>query len=157
MRTNGHWRRGLMFGAGLVVVGAWSLLPSAPAQTKTDPKPTITDVLVGPSGQEQIGYINELLEKGWKDNKITPSDRCTDHEFIRRASLDIIGRIAKVHEINEFMKWEPSKRRSRLIEKLLESPEYAGNWANIWTNLLLTRSSVGKMYHQQFHAWLEER
>lgn len=168
MTSKNHWRRRLVLGAGLLIVGTCLAIPTLPAQTKKDdakkadaktaPKPAaVIDVHVGASGHEQIGYINQLLEKQWKENKVTPSDRCSDYEFIRRASLDIIGRIAKVHEISEYLSWPANRRRSMLIEKLLDSPEYANNWGNIWTTLLLTRQGVGKMYQQQFHAWLEDK
>ena len=53
-------------------------------------------------GADQVAFINEQTEKGWADNKLEPAGRCTDYEFIRRASLDLIGRIAKVSEIQEF-------------------------------------------------------
>src|SRR5687768_4680691 len=58
-----------------------------PAPTKSGTK-TTSDVLVNSQGAEQVAYINELVEKMWKENKIEPSDRCSDYEFIRRASLD---------------------------------------------------------------------
>src|SRR5438309_3258477 len=76
------------------------------AQTKTQPEPKQigSDVIIG-GGVEQIAYINQQLEERWKENKITPSVRCSDYEFIRRASLDLIGRIAKPAEIKEFMNW----------------------------------------------------
>src|SRR5262249_36492887 len=44
---------------------------------------------------DQVITINERLAEKWKSNKLTPSPRCSDYEFIRRASLDVIGRIAK--------------------------------------------------------------
>src|SRR5439155_19153440 len=80
---------------------------------------------------------------------------CTDYEFIRRASLDIIGRIAKTHEISKYMSSPADKRRSMLIENLLDSTECAINWANIWTNLLLTRQGIPQIYQKQFNAWME--
>ncbi len=130
---------------------------------KTEPK-VVVDIMVNTAGGvEQVRYINELIEKGWKDNKITPSDRCTDYEFIRRASLDIIGRIAKVNEITRFFEDPPERRRSKLIERLLgndpkkPSDEYANNWANLWTVLLLTRTGVGKLYQEQMHEWLADQ
>jgi len=128
--------------------------------------PTIRDVMVGTGGGlEQVGYINALIEKGWEDNKITPSDRCTDYEFIRRASLDIIGRIAKVHEIDRFLKDPVERRRSMLIERLLGNgknnepyaDEYAQNWANLWTVMLLTRSGSSKLAQEQMREWLAEQ
>ncbi len=162
MAQPNRWRRTLVLGAAFLLF-SFLALPQGAAQTKKKdkkdppPKGLITEIYVGGSGQIEIKLINELLEKQWKDNKVTPSDRCTDYEFIRRASLDIIGRIAKTHEITEFMTWPAAKRRSMLIEKLLNSSEYATNWGNLWTNLLLTRSGVGKMYQQQMHAWLEDK
>src|SRR5262249_38707907 len=39
----------------------------------------------------------------------------------------------------------------------LESPEFASNWANIWTTLLLTRTGVPKDYQRQMQAWLEDK
>jgi hypothetical protein len=108
-------------------------------------------------GQAQVTYINATLEKSWKENSIVPAPRCTDYEFIRRASLDIIGRIAKMEEIGEFLKDPPERRRSRLIERLLRSPEYAANWANIWTVLLMTRTAAPKMYQDQMREWLAEK
>src|SRR6185369_6797528 len=46
--------------------------------------------------------IDSGLEKGWKENKLTPSHICTDYEFIRRASIDIIGRTATPEELEQF-------------------------------------------------------
>jgi hypothetical protein len=109
-------------------------------------------------GQAEIGYINKMLEKGWKDNKIVHADRCTDYEFIRRASLDIIGRIAKLDEIERFFKDPVERRRSRLIERLLESPDYATNWGNIWTVLLITRTGAPRFPFQvQMQEWLADK
>ncbi len=137
------------------------------AQTKTDPKKAdqkadpktiiegkvVADVVVG--GGEEISWINAELEKKWKENKLQPAHGCTDYEFIRRASLDLIGRIAKPSEIKEFLAWPAEQRRGKLIEKLLKSEDYAGNFANIFANLLMTR--VGsRLHHEQMQAWLTE-
>jgi hypothetical protein len=106
-----------------------------------------------------IGTINQKIEAGWKANKITPSRYATDYEFIRRASLDIIGRIAKPEEIQEYMKWPTDKRRSMLVNKLLDSEEYPRHWANMWSNWLLTRSGpFGRgTYHDEMIVWLEDQ
>src|SRR5438128_47397 len=82
---------------------------------------------------ETIRLINEKLAEKWQPNKLTPSARCTDYEFIRRTSLDIIGRIATPKEVSQFLKDPPEVRRASLIERLLKSEEYAKNFANIWT------------------------
>jgi hypothetical protein len=134
-----------------------------PARSKAKtplPRPALPPVedrlLPNVSGAEQVAYINEQFAKLWQDNKIVPSERCSDYEFIRRASLDLIGRIATVDEIQRFFKDPPQERRARLIERLLASDEYAQNFANIWTTLLLTRSA-GRVYQQQMQLWLSEQ
>src|SRR5205823_1536607 len=102
-------------------------------------------------GTEQVTFIDAQILKGWQDNKgVYPSERCSDYEFIRRASLDIIGRIPTVKEIGSFMKQPDKTRRSWLINELLDGGsyeygrEYAQNFANIWTTLLMTRVGSGK-------------
>jgi len=163
------WLRTLSL-AAIMLVASGVIVSNLPGQTKGKGKKetavkdkevkegkVVNDIIVGGIGVEQIGYINEAIANTWKENKIVPSERCTDYEFIRRASLDIIGRIATVKEIGVFLNDPPLERRSRLIERLLKSPEYATNWANIWTTLLLTRQGVGRVYQDQMRAWLEDK
>ncbi len=52
---------------------------------------------------EMVSTINKLSKAKWEENKIVPSRFADDYEFIRRASLDIIGRIAKPEEIQAFL------------------------------------------------------
>ncbi|MFO0841386.1 MAG: DUF1553 domain-containing protein [Gemmataceae bacterium] len=108
---------------------------------------------------EMAKVINEKLEAGWKANKLTPSHYVDDYDFLRRASLDIIGRVARPDEIARYMKYPPDQRRSRLIEDLLKHEDYARHWANLWGNWLLTRAGDfgrGK-YHDQMTVWLEDQ
>jgi hypothetical protein len=108
---------------------------------------------------EMVGRINKLSEEKWKENDIVPSRYADDYEFIRRASLDIIGRIAKPEEIQAFLKDPKETRRSLLINRLLDSDEYPRHWANLWTNWLLSRSGVfGRgPYHDYLATWLEDQ
>src|SRR5215471_13607121 len=46
-----------------------------------------------------VKRINASIADKWKEHKLTPSPRASDNQFIRRASLDIIGRIATPKEI----------------------------------------------------------
>src|SRR5262249_19232582 len=108
--------------------------------------------------EEPTRLINEYLSKAWKENSITPSERCSDHEFIRRASLDIIGRIATVAEVDKYMKDPADKRREMLLDRLLYGElkaEYASTWATLWTHWLMTRTGP-QLYRRQIHLWLED-
>jgi len=146
--------------------------PKKKKETKPEPKrpktPEVRDILVvGTGGIDNIRIINETIEKAWADNKIEPSERCTDFEFIRRASLDIIGRIAKVHEIERFLRDPAERRRSMLIERLMGlekgsdqntyADEYATNWSRMWTTMLLTRSGTAERYQEAMRVWLQDQ
>jgi len=113
----------------------------------------------GADVQEVSKIIDDKLNDLWKANKITPSHFIDDHEFIRRASLDIVGRVATPDEIAKYMKNPAETRRSKLIDTLLADPDYARHWAHMWANWLLTRAGTfgrGK-YHEQTTLWLEEQ
>lgn len=136
-----------------------------PKKAKLEPPPTelparVDSVDPAQGGTEHVRFIDDQIKKGWKDNKTYPSERCTDYEFIRRASLDIIGRIPTVREIEAFLKHPEEKRRSWLINEMLEGPayeygtEYAKNFANIWTVLLMTRTGSNSHHQAQMNDWL---
>jgi hypothetical protein len=131
------------------------LLPAARGAQKESAKAPGT----GGDPTEVVKLIDESLRSAWEENKLTPAARCDDYDFVRRASLDIIGRIATPAEVAAYMSEPPKERRHNLIERLLKSEEYARNWANIWANWLLTRSGAfGKgQYHEETQTWLEDQ
>src|SRR5947209_7401234 len=62
--------------------------PDSPSTAKPTPTPTSTGTPVKAgespgfiSNEEPTRLINEYLSKAWKENSITPAERCTDHEF----------------------------------------------------------------------------
>jgi hypothetical protein len=136
--------------------GALFLSPGRAAPPK---EPARTASADGGDVAETVKLIDDALKAGWDESKITPAARCDDHEFIRRASLDIIGRIARPAEIEAYLKDPAKERRARLIDRLLASDEYPKNWANIWANWLLTRSGpFGRgQYHEELQTWLEDQ
>jgi hypothetical protein len=155
-------RRTLALAGGFLVVGGLLAAIQPPtlakdAEKAVEPAKAPTPAVGNMS--EIVQIINEKLEAGWKDNKLTPSPRCDDYEFVRRASLDIIGRIAKPEEIAAYMADSQQTRRAKLVERLLASEEYPRHWANMWANWLLTRSGPfghGK-YKEEMQVWLEDQ
>src|SRR5205823_461316 len=109
------------------------------------PEPTIPKVVdimdSAKGGVEQVAFINEQITKAWKANKVQPADRCSDETFIRRASLDTIGRIPSHSEIGKFLSDPAPRRRALLIDRLVDSDDCAENLATIWTILLMTRTN----------------
>src|SRR5262245_56876252 len=112
---------GITLAVGLAIAGALVSDRQSPLYGKDPPKSAAAATA---DDGEALRLINSKLAEQWKANKITPSARATDYEFIRRVSLDIIGRIAKPEEIQRFFKDPPESRRRLLIERLLTTDEY---------------------------------
>lgn len=82
------------------------------------------------------GFVDDLVFAKLKTIGMPPSDIADDGTFIRRVTLDICGRLPTAAEMKDFMASKDAKKRSALIDRLLDSPEYAEYFANKWSGLL---------------------
>lgn len=67
---------------------------------------------------------------------IPPSEPIDDATFLRRVSLDTIGTLPTVAEARRFLADPAPDKRARLVEALLNRPEYADYWAMKWADIL---------------------
>ncbi|MCA9077969.1 MAG: DUF1549 domain-containing protein [Planctomycetaceae bacterium] len=81
-------------------------------------------------------FIDEHVYKGLERLSLTLSDTAPDHKFLRRAYVDIIGRVPTVEEARTFLDDLSPEKRDQLVDHLLAQPEYAEHWANKWADLL---------------------
>jgi hypothetical protein len=81
-------------------------------------------------------YIDELVWKKLQRLNLTPSAPAGEGTFLRRAYIDIIGRVPDADEVQAFLDDKTPGKREKLIDFLLEQPEYADHWANKWADLL---------------------
>src|SRR5262245_40594821 len=72
-------------------------------------------------------FIDQLIEQAWTNAGVKPAKPATDDEFLRRAYLDLLGRIPNVHEARAFLTTREPDKRGKLVENLLEHPDYANN------------------------------
>ncbi len=121
-----------------------------------------TQALVLPAGIDYTApptsgnYIDELVAEKLKKLRILPSSKCTDEEFLRRVSIDIIGQLPNEQEFFAFEKDQAADKRSRLIDQLLERKEFSEIWAMKWAQLLLVKSDnqVSTKAAFQYSTWL---
>lgn len=99
------------------------------------------------------GHVwNKLARLG-----ITPSAQAPDHKFVRRAYIDVIGRVPTPAEARAFLASKSSNKRSELIEHLLKQPEFADHWANKWADLLRPNAyRVGIKTVLNYDAWIRD-
>ncbi len=92
-----------------------------------------------------------------KQLNLTPSEPAGDASFHRRACLDVIGRLPTPDETRNFLGDKDPKKREKLIDALLERPEYADFWANKWTDLLRPNPyHVGMKATYNLDQWLRK-
>jgi Protein of unknown function (DUF1553)/Protein of unknown function (DUF1549)/Bacterial Ig-like domain (group 2) len=89
---------------------------------------------------------------------IPPSQQCDDATFLRRATLDLVGRLPNDAERNRFWNASAETRRAQLVEDLLAHSDYADYFANKWTSLLKNRreDTNDLAPNFAFHAWVRD-
>ncbi len=100
-------------------------------------------------------YVDEKINAKLKMLSIPPSEVCSDHDYIRRASLDLCAVLPTPEEVNDFVNDKDPKKREKLIEKLLDRPEYADFWTLKWADVLRNnRKSVQVKGIHVYQKWL---
>ncbi|MCH8922883.1 MAG: DUF1549 domain-containing protein, partial [Planctomycetes bacterium] len=101
-------------------------------------------------------YIDRHVYKKLKQLKFVPAELCTDDEFIRRIYLDVIGLLPSIAEAEKFLGDKSPDKRAKLIDALLERPEFAKFWALKWGDVLrISAKQIGKDAVYKYNLWLE--
>src|SRR5262249_3638022 len=77
-------------------------------------------------------YVDKHVFRKLKLLHIAPAELCTDQEFVRRVFLDVCGVLPTVEDVKTFAADTTADKRARLIDALLERPEYADFWTQKW-------------------------
>ncbi len=108
-----------------------------------------------------INFIDQHVGDKLVRLGIPVSDPVDDARFLRRVSLDTIGTLPTAEEARTFLNDPAPDKRARLVESLLNRPEYADYWAMKWADILradkikiTTQGTVGmtRWLHAQFAA-----
>lgn len=87
-----------------------------------------------PEGARPHNSLDEAVFNKLRSLRIEPSALSDDGDFLRRASLDLIGLPPTEAETRAFLADTDPAKRERLVDRLLERPEYAEVWANRWAD-----------------------
>jgi hypothetical protein len=104
--------------------------------------------------------IDQLIAAQWAANHATPAPLADDGAFLRRVSLDVIGRIPLISETRRFLRDPVSDKREQVIQRLLDSPGYIGNFTSVWRDLLLPEAKADfqqRFLANQIERWLRKQ
>ncbi len=85
---------------------------------------------------EELSFVDGLVSDKLQKLQIQPSPVANDSMFLRRVFLDTIGTLPTSSEVRSFLADNDPDKRRKLIDALLERPEYADYWAQRWADLL---------------------
>jgi hypothetical protein len=123
-------------------------------------------VIVIPNNRPEVGklssnnYVDDYINSKLTNLKVKPSKLSDDKNFIRRVTLDISGRLPTDKEFTDFLKNENPKKRSQLIDRLLEEPGFIDLWALKWAELLQIRSVNNQFSYKSallYNDWLKKQ
>jgi len=100
-------------------------------------------------------FIDERVKEKLSELNLPPSERCTDAEFIRRVFLDTLGILPAPEETRAFLLDTAPDKRDRLVEKVLQRPEFVDYWSYHWCDLLLVNSNKLPMQPMwRYYQWI---
>ncbi len=102
-------------------------------------------------------FVDTLVYEKLKTLQIVPSEICTDDEFLRRATLDITGRLPTIEEAQAFLADTSASKRQALVDRLLDSDDFASFWSLKWGDILRSNSKKLKVAGvHKFRRWIFE-
>ena len=95
----------------------------------------------------------------WQQLGIVPAEQCSDELFVRRAYLDITGTLPMPKQVTDFVADKATDKRNKLVDRLLDSPEYSYYFANKWADILRVKrgNQQNRAYGTfSFHQWIRD-
>ncbi|MCU0711651.1 MAG: DUF1549 and DUF1553 domain-containing protein [Pirellula sp.] len=104
-------------------------------------------------------YIDTLVKAKLQKLRLPESGICTDEEFVRRTTIDIVGLLPTDEETKQFVTSTEPDKRAKWIDSLLERKEFSEIWAMKWSNLLMIKSNNQVSYKAAYlyYNWLTNK
>jgi hypothetical protein len=115
------------------------------------------------------GPVDQAVFAKLQSLGIPPSGLCDDASFLRRATLDITGRLPTIAEVEAFQRESAAsndpdtaaatqRRREALVDRLLQSGEYADYFASKWSAILRNQhvNEETRYGAYAFHDWIRQ-
>ncbi len=107
------------------------------------------------SNPPEVNYVDKHVFAKLKMLSILPSDVCTDQEFVRRAYLDVCGILPTADEVRTFLANSDKDKRAKLIDTLVDRPEFADFWTLKWSDVLRSnRKTIQVKGTHVYQQWL---
>jgi Protein of unknown function (DUF1553)/Protein of unknown function (DUF1549) len=107
----------------------------------------------------EFNFVDKHVDGKLQKMKLWASDLCSDAEFLRRISLDLIGLPPTLEQTRAFLAdtRDSKTKRHEKVEELLASSAYVDHWTLKWSDLLLNkRKYVTEKGVWAFRNWIRK-
>ena len=139
---------------GIVGLAATAFILAEPSESiaQTPPKGTARNPMA------VAAEIDRLINARLAEAKLPASPLADDAEFLRRATLDLCGRIPPAERVTAFLADTDPNKRSRAINELLADREYGEHFAIIWYHRMVRPDDDNRfLISPKMQDWLADR
>ncbi len=130
--------RFISWGMILISLFPQNLVLAAAPKTAADHASTGSSATTG--SMDVPSRMNLLMRETWKKAGVTPSEKATDGEFIRRAYLDFLGETPTAEALQEFTNSKNPKKHQVLCKDITRNSRFQPYWATRWGGWLGTEN-----------------
>ncbi|WP_171184821.1 DUF1553 domain-containing protein [Alienimonas chondri] len=118
------------------------------------------DVPEPTQGLPENNAIDRFINATLAAEDVRPQPEADDAVFLRRAALDIVGRIPTTEEIDRFLADPADERRTNAVDRYLaDDLGWADGWVGVWQDVLAENPTIVNPTLNNtgpFRAWLHE-
>lgn len=126
--------------------------PAAPAPSSAAP-PSLPTPLPAPPLHE---VVDQQIAAALAAKGVAAAPLADDAEFLRRIYLDLTGSIPTFGEAKAFLDDRSPIKRQQLIDRLLNSPEYARQMQRVFDVILMERRPANRIPQPQWEQYLRD-
>lgn len=90
----------------------------------------------------KVAEVNRLLNQENKAAQPKAAGFVDDLAYLRRVTVDLVGRIPTEQEIQDHLKLPQAERRTKTVERLLSDPRFADRWTVFFADMLRIRTNA---------------
>lgn len=105
----------------------------------------------------RFNFIDDYVFEKLRRFQIIPSEIASDSEFLRRVCLDLTGTIPPAGRVREFLASRDPKKRNKVIDALIASPEFVDYWTFRFAEIFrvaIFANGLSPKWSEEYWEWI---
>lgn len=139
-------------------------MPSKDTSRSTQKGPAVAAaaLISGANAEDPLkvaARVDEIIQAEMTRSSASAAPRCNDADFLRRVSFDIAGTSPSPQDVTLFGLDPNPNKRQQVVDRLLQTPDYATNWARYWRDVIFMRATEtrARLAQKAFETWMTEQ